>query len=163
MQYCRETCPQKLHYWSAGLSVMWITGAHEPTNQQRIYGSSARNVAWAADGQEHAGLRQNLWWRRRKGAPLFHLPDRRRLRRLRISNKYCISMLCVLVENNTNVRFKVQWTAPPETLNYLWALPQSSSKMLLTFFSLFVDGARTADWYAKHMIRQETEVYYLPS
>jgi hypothetical protein len=54
-------------------------------------------------------------------------------------------MLCVLVENNTNVRFKVQWTAPPETLNYLWALPQSSSKMLLTFFSLFVDGARTAD------------------
>ena len=33
-----------------------------------------------------------------------------------------------------------------KTLNYLWTLPQSSSKMLLTFFSLFVDGARTADW-----------------
>jgi hypothetical protein len=56
----------------------------------------------------------------------------------------------VLVENNTNMCDSKSNGPQPKTMNYLWALPQSSSKMLLTFFSLFVDGARTADWCKIH-------------
>jgi hypothetical protein len=52
---------------------------------------------------------------------------------------------------------KVVTAAVQALKNHLWTLPQRSSKMLLTFFSPFVDGARTADWCNREIRQQDTQ------
>jgi hypothetical protein len=56
----------------------------------------------ATENRRYTGLRQCLWWRRRKDGPLIHLPDQQHLHRLRISNKYC-NQNVVLVKNKTKM------------------------------------------------------------